>query len=91
MNPPSPSVSRSAGQWIVAIIFGLLTVGFLLRFLQYGYKWLSHAVEGDANFKVLAVWALIYTVVCGGIAAFACFLPRDEASGAPGQNGERGT
>jgi len=91
MSQPSSPPSRSTGQWIVAIIFGLLSIGFLLRFLQYSYKWLRHTVEADANFKVLAIWALIYTVVCGAIAAFAYLLPRADEADAPGQNGERGT
>ncbi len=91
MSQSFSSSPRSIGQWIVAVIFGLLTLGFLFRFLQFGYKWLRHAVEGDSNFKVLTVWALIYTVVCGGIAALAYFLPREEPDDAPGQNGERGT
>lgn len=90
MNDVQSPRSRGAGQWIITIFFGLLTVGFFLRFLQYGYKWLAHVVEGDANFKVMTVWALIYVVVCGAIAAVAYWLLRDEAAGLD-QNGERET
>lgn len=90
MNDDQSSRSRGIGQWIVTIFFGLLTVGFLLRFFQYGYKWLAHVVEGDANFKVMTVWSLIYVVVCGAIAAVAYWLPRDDEAELD-QNGERET
>jgi hypothetical protein len=89
MNEQSPR-SRGAGQWTVTVIFALLAVGFLFRSCQYGYKWLAHVVEGDANFKVMTVWALIYVIVCGAIAAVAYWLPRDDEAGLD-QNGERET
>lgn len=90
MNDDRSSPSRGLGQWMVAVCFGVLAVGFFLRFLQYAGKWLAHTVEGDANFKVMTVWSLIYAVVCGVIAAVAYRLPREDA-GALDQNGERET
>jgi hypothetical protein len=90
MGDPTRSSSRSAGQWIIAVCFGLLAAGFFLRFLRFGYKWVRHVAVGDANFKVLTVWALVYAVVCGVIAAVAFVLPRDDGD-ARTQNGERGT
>lgn len=88
-NPRQPS-SRSPGQWTVTACFSLLSLAFFFRFLQFGYKWLRHTVEGDANFKALTIWTLIYTVVCGVIAAVVYRLPRDRGD-EPAQNGERGT
>ena len=86
----SPSIPpRSAGQWTVTIVFGLLSVAFFFRFAQFGIKWARHVVEGDVNFKALTLWALVYVVVCAGIASAAYFMPR-EADDAP-QNAERGT
>ena len=88
-NPDQPS-SRGPVQWIIAVCFGLLSVAFFFRFLQSGYKWLRHVVEADNNFKALTIWALVYTVVCGVIAAIVYHLPRDSGD-EPAQNGERGT
>jgi hypothetical protein len=88
-DSPSPR-SRSVGQWLVAVFFGLLAVAFFLRFLQYGYKWLAHVVDGDANFKAMTAWTLIYVIVCGAIAAVAYRLPCENEAGA-NQNGERET
>ncbi|MBC7368137.1 MAG: hypothetical protein H7343_15215 [Undibacterium sp.] len=85
---------RSIGQWVVTIIFGLLSAAFLFRTVQFGYKWLRHIVEGDTNFKAMTIWAAIYVVVCGGIAAVAYFMPREtdrEEPAEPAQNAERGT
>jgi len=89
-NPPP----RSIGQWVVTIFFGLLSVAFLFRTVQFGYKWVTHAVEGDANFKAMTIWAVIYVVVCGGIAAVAYFMPREadeEESAEAVQKVDRGT
>ena len=94
MSTSSQIPPRSIGQWVVTIIFGLLSVAFLLRTVQFGYKWLRHIVEGDTNFKAMTIWALIYVVVCGGIAAVAYFMPREtdeEDPTEPTQNAERGT
>lgn len=94
MSTASNQPPRSIGQWIVTIVFGLLSVAFLFRTVQFGYKWPRHIVEGDTNFKAMTIWALIYVVVCGGIAAVAYFMPREtdeEEPAAPDQNAERGT
>lgn len=77
MSTPSNQPPRSIGQWVVTIIFGLLSIAFLFRTVQFAYKWLRHIVEGDTNFKAMTIWALIYVVVCGGIAAVAYFMPRE--------------
>lgn len=74
--PAKPA--RSAGRWAVIGFFALLAVGFLLRLLQNGYHWLGGHSTADVNYKVLTVWCLIYLVVCGGIAAFAYWLPSEE-------------
>ena len=85
MNPaPTSAPKRSAGQWIVAVLFGLFAAGFFLRTFFFGYKWLRHAVEGDANFKVLTLWALVYTLVCTAIAWVVFRLPRDEGAASAG-------
>ena len=62
---------RSFVRWIATIILGLLSVAFLFRTLQFCFKGLRHVVEGETNFKALAVWAFIYTVICAGLAALA--------------------
>ncbi len=90
MSNPDQSASRGPVQWTIAIGFGLLSIAFFLRCLQSAYKWMRHVVEGDANFKALTIWALVYTVVCGVIAAVVYHLPRDGGD-EPAQNGERGT
>ncbi len=87
MSTSTQTPVRGISQWAVAIIFGLLSVAFLFRGVQFGWKWLRHAVEGDTNFKAMTLWALVYVVVCGGIAAVAYFMPR-ETEGS--QNAERG-
>jgi hypothetical protein len=38
---------------------------------------LAKVVEGDTNFKAMTIWALIYVIVCAGIAAVAYFMPRE--------------
>ena len=94
MSTPSSQPPRSIGQWIVTGIFGLLSVAFLFRAVQFGYKWIAKVVEGDTNFKAMTIWALIYVVVCAGIAAVAYFMPRETDEDEPGENGqnaERGT
>jgi H+/Cl- antiporter ClcA len=94
MSTPTNQPPRSIGQWAVTIIFGLLSVAFLFRTVQFAYKWLGHVVEGDTNFKAMTIWALIYVVVCGGIAAVAYFMPRETDEEEPSeanQNAERGT
>jgi len=94
MSTSSPLPGRSVGQWIVTVIFGLLSAAFLFRTVEFGYKWLTKAVEGDTNFKAMTIWALIYVVVCAGIAAVAYFMPREkdeETPDEPAQNAERGT
>jgi hypothetical protein len=51
-------------------------------------------VEGDTNFKAMTIWALIYVVVCAGIAAAAYFMPREMEENEvaeEGQKAERGT
>jgi H+/Cl- antiporter ClcA len=58
--------------------FGLLTLGFLFRFLQNGYHWLGGHSTADVNYKALTVWCLVYVVVCSGIAAFAYWLPAED-------------
>jgi hypothetical protein len=88
-SPAQPP--RSIGQWIVTIIFGVLSVAFLFRAVQFGYKWLAKVVEGDTNFKAMTIWALIYVGVCAGIAAVAYFMPREADEETPDQNAERGT
>jgi TRAP-type C4-dicarboxylate transport system permease small subunit len=91
-SPAQPP--RSIGQWIVSIIFGLLSVAFLFRALQFGYKWMAKVVEGDTNFKAMTIWALIYVVVCAGIAAVAYFMPREAEENEvseENQKAERGT
>jgi hypothetical protein len=62
------------GQWAITLVFGLLSAAFFFRFVQNGWKWMRHVVEGDANFKALTIWCLIYVIVCAGIAAAAFFL-----------------
>lgn len=89
VSPTTPP--RSVAQWAVTIIFGLLSVAFLLRGVQFGYKWLRHVVEGDTNFKAMTIWALVYVVVCAGIAAVAYFMPREDENSDVAQNAERGT
>jgi len=88
-SPAQPP--RSIGQWIVTILFGLLSVAFLFRAVQFAYKWLAKVVEGDTNFKAMTIWALIYVIVCAGIAAVAYFMPREAEEEAADQNAERGT
>jgi TRAP-type C4-dicarboxylate transport system permease small subunit len=63
----------------VAVVFALLSVAFLVRCIQYGYKWLSGAVEGDTNFKALTIWAFVYVVVCAGVAYAVSRLKSDSA------------
>ena len=90
MSHPDQSSPRGLLQKVVAVSFGLLSVGFLFRFLQFGFNWLRHVVEPDTNFKALAVWSLIYTVICATIAAVVYRLPSTRGD-EPAQNGERGT
>ncbi len=91
-SPVTPP--RSIAQLAVTVVFGLLSVAFLFRAGQFGYKWLSGVVESDTNFKAMTIWALIYVVVCAGIAAVAYFMPREtdeiEVS-EENQKAERGT
>jgi hypothetical protein len=77
MSTSPATLPRSIGQLIVTITFGLLSVAFLFRTVQFGYKWLAKVVEGDTNFKAMTIWALIYVIVCAGIAAVAYFMPRE--------------
>lgn len=94
MSTSTVTLQRSLAQWAVTVVFGLLSLAFLFRAGQFGYKWLSGVVEGDTNFKAMTIWALIYVVVCAGIAAVAYFMPREieenEAS-EENQKAERGT
>lgn len=94
MSTSTVTLQRSFAQWAVTVVFGLLSLAFLFRVGQFGYKWLSGVVEGDTNFKAMTIWALIYVVVCAGIAAVAYFMPREieenEAS-EENQKAERGT
>lgn len=94
MSTSTVTLQRSFAQWAVTVVFGLLSLAFLFRAGQFGYKWLSGVVEGDTNFKAMTIWALIYVVVCAGIAAVAYFMPREieenEAS-EENQKAERGT
>lgn len=77
-SPSKPS--RSLLQWIIAGVFGLLTVAFFFRMLQAGYKWVSGAHSTDVNYKVETIFLVIYTLVCAGIAALAwCMGDDDEA------------
>jgi hypothetical protein len=69
---------RSAAQWIVTVVFGALSLAFLLRAVIYGAKWLRHVVEGDANFKALTVWCLLYMIVCAAIAFVAFRFPSEK-------------
>ncbi len=69
---------RSRGQWAVTIIFGLLSVAFLFRFVQFAWKWLGHTVDGDKNFKALTIWALVYVIVCAAVSAVAYCMPRED-------------
>ena len=94
MSISPATLPRSIAQWAVTIIFGLLSAAFLFRTLQFGYKWLSGAVESETNFKAMTIWALVYVLVCAGIAAVAYFMPRDaEENERPedDQKAERGT
>lgn len=70
--------SRSVGQLTVAAVFGILAAAFLFRSFFYGYKWLAHAVEGTANFKVMTIWTLGYSAVCSVIAWVAFHKPRED-------------
>jgi TRAP-type C4-dicarboxylate transport system permease small subunit len=63
---------------VVAVIFALLSLAFLFRFVQYGYKWVSGAVQGDTNFKALTIWSLVYVIVCAGIAFAVSKLSGEE-------------
>lgn len=94
MSTSTVTLQRSFAQWAVTVVFGLLSLAFLFRAGQFGYKWLNGVVEGDTNFKAMTIWALIYVVVCAGIAAVAYFMPREieenEAS-EENQKAERGT
>lgn len=94
MSTPPVILPRSIVQWAVAVVFGLLSLAFLFRAGQFGYKWLGGVVEGDTNFKAMTIWALIYVVVCAGIAALAYFMPREMEENEvaeEGQKAERGT
>jgi TRAP-type C4-dicarboxylate transport system permease small subunit len=94
MSISPATLPRSIAQWAVTIVFGLLSAAFLFRALQFGYKWLSGAVEPETNFKAMTIWALIYVVVCAGIAAVAYLMPREaEEAERPedNQQAERGT
>ena len=94
MSTSTVTLQRSIAQWAVTVVFGLLSLAFLFRAGQFGYKWLSGVVEGDTNFKAMTIWALIYVVVCAGIAAVAYFMPREiEENEASEENhkAERGT
>ena len=73
-----PIRKRSLGQLAVAVFFGFLAVAFLLRSVFYGYKWITDAVEGDANFKAMTIWTILYTAVCAVIAFVACRKPPDD-------------
>ena len=77
MSTPPAILPRSIAQRAVTVVFGLLSLAFLFRAGQFGYKWLSGVVEGDTNFKAMTIWELIYVVVCAGIAAVAYFMPRE--------------
>lgn len=79
MSTTPTTSKRSVGQVVVAIVFGLLAVAFLIRSILYGVKWLRHVVEAGANFKALTIWCLIYMVVCAAIAFVAFRFPRAEA------------
>ena len=81
---------RSVGQWIVTVVFGLLSVAFLFRTVQFGYKWLARVVEGDTNFKAMTIWALVYVIVCAAIAAVAHYMPRETETDETEQDAERG-
>jgi uncharacterized membrane protein len=90
MSTTSVQPPRSIGQWIVTVVFGLLSVAFLFRTVQFGYKWLARVVEGDTNFKAMTIWALVYVIVCAAIAAVAYFMPRETEEDAVDQDAERG-
>ncbi len=94
MNISTVTPQFGFARWAVTVVFGLLSLAFLFRAGQFGYKWLSGVVEGDTNFKAMTIWALIYVVVCAGIAAVAYFMPREiEENEASEENhkAERGT
>ena len=71
----------SPTRWALIVIFGLLSAGFLLRFFQYGFNWVSGAESADLNYKALTIWSLIYVVVCAGIAFAAWRIPAEEDEG----------
>ena len=73
-----PTRKRSLGQLAVAVFFGFLAAAFLLRTLFYGYKWITHAGEGSANFKAMTIWTLLYTAVCAAIAFVSYRKPPDD-------------
>lgn len=94
MTSSSATLPRSIAQWAITVVFGLLSVAFLFRAAQFGYKWLSGAVQGETNFKAMTIWAFVYVVVCAGIAAVAYFMPRETDGNEPAeenQKAERGT
>ena len=90
MSTTSVPPPRSIGQWIVTVVFGLLSVAFLFRTGQFGYKWLARVVEGDTNFKAMTIWALVYVIVCVAISAVAYFMPRETAGDLADQDPEHG-
>jgi len=90
MSTPPVQPPRSTGQWIVTVVFGLLSVAFLFRTLQFGYKWLARVVEGDTNFKAMTIWALVYVIVCAAIAAVAYYMPRETEEDEVEPDAERG-
>jgi hypothetical protein len=67
----------------VAGTFGVFAVAFLLRGFFYGYNWLAGVVDGDANFKVMTIWTLIYFAVCATIARVAFGMRVDEGAKEP--------
>ncbi|MEI8089996.1 MAG: hypothetical protein WCG63_10445 [Opitutaceae bacterium] len=90
MSTSSVQPPRTIGQWIVTVVFGLLSVAFLFRALQFGYKWLARVVEGDTNFKAMTIWALVYVIVCAAIAAVAYYMPRETEEDEVEPDSERG-
>lgn len=56
-------------QKVLVLLFSLLAVAFFARFVQYAYKWLSHAsASPEVNYKALTAWCAVYILVCAGIA-----------------------
>ena len=74
MPSPAPSSASSRLGFVrftMAVIFGLLSVGFFLRMLQAAYRWMSGAQSIEVNYKVVTILLLIYAAITAGLAVLA--------------------